>query len=67
MAIVSLIIWIGTYIVWEQKKIVEWFDNKFGQEDPMPPMPKQQNNPLNIGEGSTINYDKPSKSDQPKE
>lgn len=67
IAILSIVIWIGTYIIYEREAFIRWFDNKFGKDDPMPPMPKQQNSPLDIGEGSTFNYKKSSEADQPKE
>lgn len=67
MAIFSIIIWIGTYLVYEKKRFLAWLDNRFGKDDPMPPMPKQQNNPLNIGEGSTFNYKKSTETDQIKD
>ncbi|CAI3946928.1 unnamed protein product [Commensalibacter communis] len=56
IALLSIFIWVGTYIVWQRDKVIPWLDNKFGKDDPMPPTPKQQNNPLNIGENTKINY-----------
>lgn len=63
LAIFSFAIWVGTLILYERVRVMSWLDNKFGRDDPMPPMPKQQNNSLNIGEGSEFNYDKSAKAD----
>ncbi|MDI2113630.1 hypothetical protein [Commensalibacter nepenthis] len=46
---------------------MSWFDNKFGKDDPMPPTPKQQNNPLKIGEKTEINFNKTSASEPKQE
>ncbi|CAI3923334.1 hypothetical protein [Commensalibacter papalotli (ex Botero et al. 2024)] len=67
MAILSITIWVGTYIVYDRARFTDWLDNKFGKDDPMPPVPKQQESSLNIGEGTTFNYEKTSKAEPSKE
>lgn len=64
LAILSISIWVGTYIVYEKHRLYWWFDNKFGKDDPMPPSPKQQGDALNLGEGTSITFNKPEPPDQ---
>ncbi|CAI3946090.1 unnamed protein product [Commensalibacter communis] len=67
MALLSIFIWVVTYIVWQRDKVMPWFDNKFGRDDPMPPTPKQQINPINVGDNSEINYKKTQASESKKD
>ncbi|EHD13783.1 hypothetical protein CIN_11420 [Commensalibacter intestini A911] len=64
LAILSIGVWVGSYIFYEKEKFMAWFDNKFGKDDPMPPSPKQQNDALNLGEGSTVSFNKDTTSDK---
>lgn len=64
LAIFSISIWIGTYIVYDKHRFFSWFDNKFGKDDPMPPSPKQQSDALNLGEGTSLTFNKPTTSEQ---
>lgn len=64
LAILSIAIWTFTYIYYDKGKLLTWFDNKFGKDDPMPPSPKQQSDALNLGEGTSLTFNKPATSEQ---
>ncbi len=38
MAIISIFLWGFNFSFLFHRQIYEWFDNKFGKDDPMPPM-----------------------------
>lgn len=41
LAITSLFLWAYSLSFLKHNEIRAWFDNKFGKDDPMPPMPNQ--------------------------
>ncbi|MBH9973038.1 MULTISPECIES: hypothetical protein [Commensalibacter] len=43
LAIGSIILWSYNFTYLKHREIYEWFDNKFGKDDPIPPMPSKSN------------------------
>lgn len=52
IAIAGIVMWIITFTYLYRDKIYAWFDNRYGKDDPMPPMPATPPPPLQSTEKS---------------